>query len=84
MVRRRARESTDATRQDASIHNNKEFDLVTIENYVRGRKNMKVKLQDIINAIIQLGIDQDWYAFKEDAYRKIAAEWCEDYGIEYE
>ena len=36
------------------------------------------------NAIIQLGIDQDWYAFREDAYRKIASEWCEDNGIEYD
>ena len=36
------------------------------------------------NTIIRLGIDQDWYAFKEDAYRKIAVEWCEDNEIEYE
>ena len=35
------------------------------------------------NAIIQLEIDQDWYAFKEEMYRKKAIEWCEENEIEY-
>lgn len=36
------------------------------------------------NTVYDLGIDEQWYAFQEDAYKRIAAEWCEENGIEYE
>lgn len=31
-----------------------------------------------------LGIDQQWYAYQADAYKRIAARWCEENDIEYE
>lgn len=36
------------------------------------------------NTVYNLGIDEQWYSFQEDAYKRIAAEWCEENGIEYE
>ena len=36
------------------------------------------------DAVIRLGIDQDWYDFQSDAYKRKAARWCEDNDIEYE
>ena len=31
-----------------------------------------------------LGIERQWYEFHDNAYKRIAAEWCEENGIEYE
>ncbi len=28
-------------------------------------------------------IEQDWYAFRDEALRKIAIEWCEEIGVEW-
>ena len=36
------------------------------------------------DAVIRLGIDKQWYDFQADAYKRKAARWCEDNGIEYE
>ena len=36
------------------------------------------------DTVIRLGIDQDWYDFQSDAYKRKAARWCEDNDIEYE
>ncbi|HHY74278.1 MAG TPA: hypothetical protein GX497_13850 [Bacillus bacterium] len=33
--------------------------------------------------IIRLGIQDDWYDFRDECYKKIAIEWCNDHGIEY-
>ena len=29
------------------------------------------------------GLEQAWYQFQEQEYRKIAVEWCEDHGFRY-
>ena len=34
--------------------------------------------------IIKMGIEQVWYDFKADTYKRKAARWCEENGIEYE
>ena len=36
------------------------------------------------DTIIRLGIDQDWYDFQSEAYKRKAARWCEDNDIDYE
>lgn len=36
------------------------------------------------DTVIRLGMDQDWYDFQSDAYKRKAARWCEDNDIEYE
>ena len=36
------------------------------------------------DAVIKMGIDQEWYDFQADAYKRKAIRWCEDNGIEYE
>lgn len=33
--------------------------------------------------IYKYGISDDWFKYKEEAFREIAVEWCEDNGIEY-
>lgn len=33
--------------------------------------------------IFQYGIEQDWYQYRNTAYRKIARQWCEDNGVEF-
>jgi len=32
----------------------------------------------------RLGLEEQWYAWHDDAYRRKAIEWCEENGIEYE
>lgn len=32
----------------------------------------------------RLGLEAQWYAWHDDAYRRKAIEWCEENGIEYE
>ena len=32
----------------------------------------------------QLGLDKQWFAFREDAHRVIATEWCQEHGIPLE
>ena len=36
------------------------------------------------DAVIKMGIDQEWYDFQAAAYKHKAARWCEENGIEYE
>lgn len=35
------------------------------------------------NAIRYYGIEQQWYDYLENAYRKIAIHWCEDHDLKY-
>lgn len=35
------------------------------------------------NTLIRYDMLQDWYNYKDQAYREIAIEWCKDNGIEY-
>ena len=35
------------------------------------------------DGIIRYGIEQEWYAFRDEAYMQIARDWCEDNGISY-
>jgi hypothetical protein len=35
------------------------------------------------DTVHRLGIVQDWYKFKEDSYKEIAKEWCEENDLEY-
>lgn len=39
------------------------------------------RFKDTVN---HLGIDQEWYDFQSTAYKRKAARWCEENGIEYE
>ena len=34
--------------------------------------------------IIRLGVEKEWYAFEEDAHKRIAIRWCEENGLEWE
>ena len=34
--------------------------------------------------VYHLGLDQEWYQFRDQQYRRVALEWCEDAGIELE
>ena len=36
------------------------------------------------DTVYNLGIEQQWYDYQAKAYRRIAAEWCEENDIEYE
>ena len=36
------------------------------------------------DTVYDLGIDQQWYDFQAAAYKRKAARWCEENGIEYE
>lgn len=50
-----------------------------LRNAIRGRGAFR-KFKDTIQ---RLNIEDSWYKFKEEAFRKIAVEWCEDNHIEY-
>lgn len=36
------------------------------------------------DTVYYLGIDQEWYDFQAASYKRKAAKWCEENGIEYE
>ena len=52
----------------------------TLANAIQGKGAFR-RFKD---SVIRLGIDQDWYDFQADAYKRKAARWCEDNNIEYE
>ena len=52
----------------------------SLENAIRGRGAFR-RFKD---AIIRYGIEQSWYDYQEEAYRRIAIEWCEARGFTYE
>ena len=33
--------------------------------------------------ILEYDIEQDWYQYKDDAYREIAKRWCETNGVDF-
>lgn len=35
------------------------------------------------DTVINMGLDNDWYKWRDDSYRKMAVEWCEEHEIEY-
>lgn len=35
------------------------------------------------DTVINMGLDNDWYMWRDDSYRKMAVEWCEEHEIEY-
>ena len=35
------------------------------------------------DSVIRLGLDQRWYQWRDEAYKKKAIEWCEENGITY-
>jgi SPX domain protein involved in polyphosphate accumulation len=35
------------------------------------------------DTVIDMGLDTDWYMWRDDSYRKMAVEWCEENEIEY-
>lgn len=36
------------------------------------------------DAIREYGVADDWYRYRENAFREIAIEWCREHGIEYQ
>lgn len=51
-----------------------------LENSIHGRgafRNFRATLN-------RFGLTSDWYAFKDKAYREIAIEWCNTYGIAFD
>ena len=55
-----------------------EFDKLARALKVRGAFR---RFKDTVN---WLGIDQEWYDFQDNEYKRIAIEWCENNNIEYE
>ena len=33
------------------------------------------------DAVIYLGVDKEWYSFRDETYRNIALKWCRQYGL---
>ena len=50
-----------------------------LEDAIRGRGAFR-RFKD---GIYRLGVEQDWYDFRDKAYREIAVEWCEDHGFQF-
>ncbi len=34
--------------------------------------------------VYELGLSQDWYAFRDAEYKKLAVKWCRTHGLKYE
>lgn len=45
---------------------------------------MKVKLQEVLEALEGSGMEEKWYKYRDVCYEKIAREWCEKYKITVE
>ena len=51
-----------------------------LDSAIRGRGAFR-RFKDMV---YDLGMDQQWYDFQTAAYKRKAARWCEENGIEYE
>lgn len=51
-----------------------------LENAIRGKGAFR-RFKDSVRRI---GLEQAWYDFQEDTYKRQAIRWCEEEGIEYE
>ena len=60
------------------IRSGEEFDKLA--RALKGRGEFR-RFKDTVN---WLGIDQEWYDFQDNEYKRIAIEWCENNNIEYE
>ena len=36
------------------------------------------------DTVRRLGLSEQWYAWRDNAFRRLAVEWCEENGVEYE
>jgi len=50
-----------------------------LSNAIKGRGAFR-RFKD---NIVRLGIADRWYNYKEEAFKRIAIEWCEDNNIDY-
>lgn len=50
-----------------------------LESAIRGRGAFR-RFKD---NLIRMGIEQQWYDYQGQAYRKFAIEWCDDHGFKY-
>lgn len=48
-------------------------------NSIRGRGAFR-RFKD---KILDLGIDEEWYRYRDECYQRIAIEWCEHNGVPY-
>lgn len=51
-----------------------------LENAIRGKGAFR-RFKDSVRRI---GLEQAWYDFQEDSYKRQAIRWCDEEGIEYE
>lgn len=47
---------------------------------IRGRGAFR-RFKDLVD---RMGISQQWYDFQAEYYRKLAIDWCQEHGLEYE
>jgi hypothetical protein len=59
---------------------------------IRNEKNQALMLNSIKgkgafrrfkDIIVQLGIDVQWYSYRDQCYKQIAIEWCQDNNVDY-
>ncbi|GIN56024.1 hypothetical protein J8TS2_03430 [Lederbergia ruris] len=48
-------------------------------NAIRGRGAFR-RFKDLV---FQLDLEEEWYTFRDNAYKEIAIRWCQDYDLEY-
>jgi predicted phosphoadenosine phosphosulfate sulfurtransferase len=61
-----------------SLENDKDINVLLIA--IRGAGAFR-RFKDMIH---ELGIEEDWYKFRDEKYKEIAIEWCNDNGISFE
>src|SRR5687768_17012982 len=75
--------------EDINEYEMREAFCETLENV--GRRDMLLiaiqgqgAFRRFKDAIHRLGIERQWYTFKNQAYAEITHEWCKENGIDYE
>ncbi|SFQ15873.1 Uncharacterised protein family (UPF0158) [Lachnospiraceae bacterium XBB1006] len=74
-----AREIGDYNIMEAFISGLPVEQQATLRGVIRGKgafRRFRIQLE-------QMDMEQDWYEFRNQAYRDIAMKWCEHNGIEY-
>lgn len=61
----------------ASVENDKESRMLQIA--IKGSGAFR-RFKEMIH---ELGLDQDWYAFRDAGYKELAIKWCQMHGLEY-
>ena len=56
----------------------------SVQDYMFSRIHGKGAFRRFKEDVRKIGMEQDWYDYRDQAYRNVAIEWCDENGFNYE